>query len=149
MQMGTLRVSRLVLGLEMVMCFLWLTWMFGALASRGVYGFAGRLPMDAWFFTMLTVTVVGPIGLAVAFKSVVLGRPSLGRVTTVVLCVAAAWTCVAFVGEILNRGSWLAGRPGAQAEALGLFVLFALLPALGVAHLVYLSRAASRKAIAV
>jgi hypothetical protein len=148
MTFGTLRVSRWVLGLEMIMCFWWLTWMFLALASRGLYfGFAGPLPMDPWFFTMLTVAAVGPIGSVVAFRSVVLGRRSLGRVTTVVLCVAAAWTCLAFVGEILNRGGWLAGRPGAQAEALGLLVLFALLPALGVAHLVYLSRAESRKAI--
>jgi hypothetical protein len=149
MTFGTLRVSRWVLGLEMIMCFWWLTWMFLALASRGLYfGFAGPLPMDPWFFTMLTVCAVGPIGSFVAFRSVVLGRRLLGRVTTVVLCVAAAWTCLAFLGEILNRGGWLAGRPGAQAEALGLFVLFALLPALGVAHLVYLSRAESRKALA-
>jgi hypothetical protein len=150
MTLGTLRVSRWVLGLEMLMCFFWLTWMFLALASRGLYfGFAGPLPMDPWFFTMLTVCAVGPIGSVVAFRSIVLGRRLLNRVTTIVLCVAAAWTCIAFVGEILNRGGWLVGRPGAQAEALGLFVLFALLPALGVAHLVYLSKAESRRAIAV
>ena len=147
MTFGTLRISRWVLGLEMIMCFLWLTLMFGALASLGVfYGFAGPLPINALFFTMLTVSAVGPIGLVVAFKSVVLGRPSLGRVMTVVLCAAAAWTCVAFGGEILNR-TWLAGRTGPQGEALDLFVLFALLPALGVAHLVYLSRVESRKAL--
>jgi hypothetical protein len=149
MTFGTLRVSRWVLGLEMIMCFLWLTWMFGALASRGLYGFAGPIPMDAWFFTMLSVTVIGPIGFIVAFKSVVLGRPALGRVMTAVLCVPAVWTFLAFVGQLLERAGWLAARPVMIAEALGSFVLFALLPALGVAHLVYLSKAESRKMLPV
>jgi hypothetical protein len=148
MTFGTLRVSRWVLGLEMIMCFLWLTWMFGALASRGVYGFAGPLPMDAWFFQMLTVTVLGPIGLVVAFKSVALGKRSLGRITTAVLCVPAAWTLLALGGQLLTRGSWLRSHPDQLAEALGAFVLFALLPAVGVAHLVYLSRAEARRTIA-
>jgi hypothetical protein len=139
-----------VLGLEMIMCFMWLALMFVALATRGLYfGFTGPLPMDPWFFTMLSITMVGPIGLVVAFRLVVLGRRLVSPVTKVVLCVLAAWPIVAFAGEILNRGGWLEGRPGAQAEALGLMVLFAFLPALGVAHLVYLSKADSRKAIAV
>ena len=46
MNIGTLRVSRWVLIFEMIMCFWWLTWMFGALASRGVYGFVPDLPLD-------------------------------------------------------------------------------------------------------
>lgn len=150
MTFGTLRVSRWVLGLEMIMCFLWLTLMFVALATRGLYfGFTGLLPMDEWFFTMLSITVVGPIGIVVAFRLVVLGRRLTSPVTKVVLCILAAWPIFAFAGEVLNRGGWLAGRPGAQAEALGLMVLFAFLPALGIAHLVYLSRAESREAIAV
>jgi hypothetical protein len=150
MTFGTLRVSRWVLGLEMIMCFFWLTLMFVALATRGLYfGFTGLLPMDEWFFTMLSITMVGPIGLVVAFRLVVLGRRLVSPVTKIVLCTLAVWPLLAFAGEILNRGSWLEGRPGAQAEALGLMVLFAFLPALGIAHLVYLSRAESREAIAV
>jgi hypothetical protein len=47
----------------------------------------------------------------------------------------------------LTSGSWL--RSSDQiAQALGGFVLFALLPAVGVAHLVYLSRAEARRTIA-
>jgi hypothetical protein len=149
MTFGTLRVSRWVLGLEMIMCFMWLGLMFVALATRGLYfGFTGLLPMDEWFFTMLSVTAVGPIGFIVAFRLIVLGRRLVSPVTKVVLCILAAWPILAFAGEILNRGGWLVGRPGAQAEALGLMVLFAFLPALGIAHLVYLSRAESGKAIA-
>jgi hypothetical protein len=148
MTFGTLRVSRWVLGLEMIMCFMWLSLMFVALATRGLYfGFTGLLPMDEWFFTMLSITMVGPIGFIVAFRLVMLGRPLLRPVTKVVLCILAVWPILAFAAEILNRGGWLAGRPGAQAEALGLMVLFAFLPALGIAHLVYLSRAEPRKTI--
>ena len=80
MNVGTFRISRLVLALETLVCFFPHTWMFGALASRGVYGFAGPLPLDAWFFTMLSVAAIGPIGLVIAFKSAVLGRPGLSRV---------------------------------------------------------------------
>jgi len=145
MQMGTLRASRWVLGLEMIMCFLWLTWMFGALASRGVYGFAGPLPIDTWFITMLFSTVLGPLGLVVAFKSIVLERPRLSRLTKVALFVPAAWTFLAFGTQLVTRG-WLAGSNDRPLEALGLFILFAALPALGVAHLVYLSEARARTA---
>mgnify|MGYP001447654838 CR=1 FL=1 len=140
MNIGTLRVSRWVLIFEMIMCFWWLTWMFGALASRGVYGFAGPLPMDAWFFQMLLATIGGPIGLIVAFKSIVLGRPVLGPVTLAVLCVPVAWTVIAYGAEFVTRGHGV-------LDALGLIILFALLPALGVAHLVYLSWSGSRKAV--
>jgi hypothetical protein len=122
----------------MIMCFLWLSWMFGALASRGVYGFSGPLPIDSWFISMLLGTALGPIGFIVAFKSVVLDRPALGRVTTAVLCVPAAFTFLAFGAQLLRS------NPDRPLEALGLFILFAALPALGVAHLVYLSRARSQ-----
>ena len=140
MNVGTLRISRWVLGLEMIMCFWWLTWMFGALVTRGFYGFAGPLPMDAWFFEMLLATVAGPIGLIVAFKSIVLGRPVLNRTTMAVLCVPVAWTVIAYGAEFVTRGHGV-------LDALGLIILFALLPALGVAHLVYLSRSESRKTV--
>jgi hypothetical protein len=63
------------------------------------------------------------------------------------LCVPAAWTLFAFVAQLLTRNSWLASSDRA-AQALGAFVLFALLPALGAAHLVYLSKAGLHKAIA-
>ena len=148
MNVGTLRVSRWVLAVEMLVCFFWLTGMFGALVSRGLYGSAWPLPMDAWFFTMLSGTAVGPIGLVAAFKSVVLGRPRLSRATEALLCVPAAWTFLGFGGQLLARGGWFIADPDRAFDALALFILFAALPALGVAHLVYLSRGESRTAIA-
>lgn len=125
-------ISRWVLGLEMLMCFLWLTWMFGALMTRGVYGFTGPLPIDAWFVSMLLGTVVGPIGLMVAFKSIVLDRPALSRATIIALCVPLVWTVIAMTGQF--------GRSAFLAEAFGAWVLFALLPTIGVTHLIYLGR---------
>jgi hypothetical protein len=141
MKIGTLRPSRWVLTLEMIMCFLWLTWMFGALASRGVYGFGGPLPIDTWFITMLFSTAAGPIGLIVAFKSIVLDRPALSRSMLVALCLPAAWTFVGFGAQLLRSDY------DYPLEALGQFILFAVLPGLGVAHLVYLSKAESRKVV--
>jgi hypothetical protein len=136
MNVGTFRISRLVLAFETLVCFFPLTWMFGALASRGAYGFAGPVPMDSWFFTMLSVAAIGPIGLVIAFKSAVLGRPRLSGVAETVLCVSAAWTFLAYGGQLLGR-EWY---PDRVFDALGLFVMFALLPVLGAAHLVYVSR---------
>jgi hypothetical protein len=140
MVVGTFRISRLVLAVETLVCFFPLTWLFGALASRGVYGFAGPLPMDAWFFTMLSVAAIGPIGLVIAFKSAVLGRPRLSRAAEAVLCVSAAWTFLAYGGQMLERSAWLSAHPDRVFDALGLFVMFAALPVLGAAHLVYVSR---------
>jgi len=125
-------ISRWVLGLEMLMCFWWLTWMFGALLSRGAYGFTGPLPLDAWYVATLLGTVAGPIGLVVAFKSIVLDRPALGRATLVALCVPAVWTVIAITGQFASSAF--------LAEAFGAWVLFALLPAIGVSHLIYLGR---------
>jgi hypothetical protein len=132
MELGNLRISRWLLGLEMLMCFFWLTWMFGALVSRGVYGFSGPLPIDRWYVMMLFGTVAGPIGLIVAVKLIVLNRPSMNWATLAALCLPAAFTLIVFVGQVVG-----ARYP---VEALGGFILFALLPALGVAHLVYLAR---------
>jgi hypothetical protein len=52
--------------------------------------------------------------------------------TLAALCLPAAFTLIVFVGQVVG-----ARYP---VEALGGFILFALLPALGVAHLVYLAR---------
>jgi hypothetical protein len=132
METGNLRISRWLLSLEMLMCFIWLTWMFGAIVSRGVYGFSGPLPIDRWYVMMLFGTVAGPIGLIVAFKSIVLNRPSMGSITIAAMCLPAAFTLFVFVGQVLGSRY--------PVEALGGFILFALLPALGVAHLIYFAR---------
>ena len=65
------RISRWVLVLEMLVCFTPLTWL--CLATFANLGrMDGKTGMVA-----LTVAAAGPIGLVVAFKVVVLNRPSL------------------------------------------------------------------------
>jgi hypothetical protein len=123
-------ISRWVLGLEMLTCFVWLTGMFAALLSRGVYGFSGPLPIDTWFLTMLFASLPGPIGLIVAFKFVILGRWTMSKATLAALCAPAAWTLVVFTIQVSAH----------PLEAFGPWVLLALLPAVGVAHLIYLTR---------
>jgi hypothetical protein len=140
MQIGTLRISRWLLGVEMLMCFFWLTLMFAALVSRGAFGFTGRLPIDSWYVMALLGTLAGPIGLTVAFKAIVLDLPALSRTTLIALCLPVAWTLIAMLGQVLN-----ARYP---VEAIGAFVLFGLLPALGASHLVYLSRSRERSTAA-
>jgi hypothetical protein len=138
MEIGTVRVSRWVLGLEMALCFVPLTWMFAALVSRGAFGFAGPIPIDAWFVNMLFSTLAGPIGLLVAFRAVVLKHRSFDRFTLAALCLPAAWTLLQFA-ITFGRLMFSSGYP---VEATGGLILFAILPAVGVAHLVYLTRPA-------
>jgi hypothetical protein len=136
MRIGNARVSPWVLCLEMALCFVPLTWMFAALVSRGAFGFAGPIPIDAWFLNMLFSTTLGPIGLIVAFRVVVLNRRSFGWFTLAALCLPAAWTLLEFA-VAFGRLMLSSGYP---VEATGGLILFAALPAVGVAHLVYLAR---------
>lgn len=120
------RISRWVLVLEMLCCFTPLTLLcLATLANLGrMQGNTGVLA--------LTVAATGPIGLMVAFKVVVLNRPSLTKFVTAALCILAAWSGLAYSLHILAEGE--------PAHAWREFVLIALLPALGIFHLVYLAR---------
>jgi hypothetical protein len=128
---SNLRISRWVLVLEMLCCFTPLTLLCVAvLANLGrMQGAAGMLA--------LTVAAAGPIGLVVAFKVVVLKRPSLTKFAMAALCILAAWTGLAYSLHILAEGE--------PAHAWREFVLIALLPVLGIVHLVYLSKSSVRK----
>lgn len=119
------RISRWILVLEMLCCFTPLTLLcIAVLANLGrMQGMAGILA--------LTVAAAGPIGLIVAFKVVLLNRPSLTKFAMAGLCILAAWTGLAYFLHILAEGE--------PARAWREFVLIALLPALGIVHLLYLS----------
>jgi hypothetical protein len=114
----------------MIVCFAPLTLMFAALLSRGAFMTTGALPLDAWFVGMLLTAALGPLGLAVAFRAIVLEWASIGAVTMAILCALAAWIVLAFGLSIMN-----ADYPGSAWRE---FTLLAVLPALGVAHLAYL-----------
>jgi hypothetical protein len=125
------RISRWVLVLEMLFCFTPLTWL-----CLATFANLGRMDGKTGIFA-LTVAAAGPIGLIVAFKVVVLNRPSLTKFAMAALCLLAAWTGFAYSLQIL-----------AEAEPAQLwreFVLIALLPALGVAHLLFLATRPTNK----
>lgn len=121
------RISRWVLVLEMLCCFIPLTFLF----IETVVNF-GRL---GWRIAIvaLTATMIGPLGLLTAFKIVVLNRPSLTKLATVALCTITAWTAVVVSLYDLSQG-----KP--NADWWQSFVLIAVLPVLGIAHLLYLAR---------
>ena len=121
---GNPKISRWVLVLEMLGCFtpLSLAWLAMLANLNRMQGAAGILA--------LTATLAGPVGLIVAFKVVVLNRPLLTRLVAAGLCALAAWVVLAYSLILLAEGQSL----GQWRD----FVLMALLPALGIAHLLYL-----------
>jgi len=120
------RISRWVLALEMLCCFTPLTLLcLATLANLG--RMEGKTGIVA-----LTVAAAGPIGLIVAFKIVVLNRPLLTKSAMAVLCVIATWTGLPYTLKILAAGELV--------NDWREFVLIALLPVLGIAHLLYLAK---------
>jgi hypothetical protein len=118
-------ISRLVLVFAMLMCFGPVTWRFASvfwLQESAVSTL--ELSLYVW-----TKSMIGPIGLIIAFKSVVLRRPLLHWATVTTLCVAAAWS-------LMVTNSWLPMFPPFINNFYGL-VLLGILPAVGAAYLVY------------
>jgi hypothetical protein len=140
MQMGTLqttKISRVALTLEMLLCFLQPTGA-GLLGLFTTPLFAGHPPFGAPISVLLvTTSFVGPLGLFLAFKFIVLAQRWMSKRITAVLCALAAWTFVGntfFVLSVASRGFELRA-----------FVLLALLPVVGAAHLVYLANTGRRE----
>jgi hypothetical protein len=129
MSTRALHVSGWVLSLEMLICFVPLTFFFLAVASVSIFGNMSAL--DGLRY--LSVAATGPIGLIFAFKGIVLKRPSLSRTAIAALCIPAAWTFAAYSLLVL-------GSEGIASDSWRGFILIALLPAVGSTHLVFLGR---------
>ena len=134
MQTGTLNgMSRWVLALEMFACFVPLSLLFAAVV--GVMA-AGIMPApDALLY--LSAAVSGPIGLAVALNVIARNR-AVSKMLLATMLVAASWTLAAFV---------IQGRPGMDSPITSQwreFVLIALLPAVGAAHLAFVAKRTPR-----
>jgi len=134
MEIGNLkatRISRVVLTLEMLLCFLIPT---QALLAAFV---AIALPPFTPFWStplsalLLTTSLIGPVGLFLAFKSIVLEQRQMSKGLAVGFCGLAGWTFVGNAFFVLSIAS-----PG--YELRGVF-LMALLPLVGAVHLVYLA----------
>lgn len=132
MNMGNLRISRTVLTVEMLMCFGFLSMSFiGMLFQIGNF-----LPFNRDLESMLFFTscMIGPIGLFFAFRLIVLKRTDLGKAMGAALIVLVTWTFM--VNGIV---AWiLTERPGIT-WTWGATLLLAILPAMGVVHLIYMS----------
>jgi len=130
MKIGTSTVSRAILVLEMLLCFAPLTWLcvfvVANLHRMQGDGLLGEGLLD------LSLAALGPIGLIVAFRTIFLDRPSLNRFAALALCVIATWTLLAYSLHVL------AAAGGSAGDWWREFVLIALLPAVGIAHLSYL-----------
>jgi hypothetical protein len=114
----------------MLVCFAPLT-LFGvavvATTAKGV------MPIrDALLY--LSVVAVGPIGLVVAFRKILRYDSVLRKWTVVVLCLAAAWTLLAYTLHVVINNS------GPAADWWREFVVIALLPAIGVVHLLVVGK---------
>ncbi len=147
MDMGTLRVSRFVLALEMALCFVPLTlgwfavmfdpsgvaWLDGATIDLYV-GTPVGVAMLAKMLVGAVIGLLGPLGLVVAMRHIVLGR-ALRR----------GWVSAALVGgPILLAAVYVVANLASGTEFSiewgGFYVMFVALPAMGAAHLLYLGR---------
>jgi hypothetical protein len=121
-------LPRWLLSLEMALCLVPLTWLFIAvIAMMG----RGRMPLE-YGILAASATLLGPIGLAIAIRVVFLIGGSVGRPTTTILALLAAWTMLAYSGQVLHSGAPFSGW---WRE----FVLLAILPSWAVLHLLQIN----------
>jgi hypothetical protein len=129
----TLRhLSRWVLSLEMLLCFVPVTCLFEAVVSSSIRVMAS--PPTALLFA--SATLVGPLGLAIAIKTVVFRR-AVSRPTSAALCVLALWTFASYLA-LSSR------HPAALSSDWRDIVLIAVLPGLAAAHLAFMASAVPR-----
>jgi hypothetical protein len=129
-------LSRWVLSLEMLLCFLPVTCWFEAVMSSSIR-VMGSLPTILLLFA--SASLVGPFGLIVAAKTVLFRRPA-GRLASAALCVLGLWTFAAYL--VLSLGD-----PGELSSGWRDIVLVAVLPGLAAAHLAYMASAAPRSSV--
>ena len=135
MKGSILHLPRWLLALEMLVCFVPLTWLFLAVL---VMTSRGAMP-PAWGIVCGSAAVIGPLGLLVTVRTSLARTRGLRRPAGIVLDLLAAWTLIAYTGLILHDGNPIASwwRD---------YVLIAVLPAVAVAHLVRIN--AERQALA-
>jgi len=136
MKSGTLHVPRWLLSIEMLVCFVPLT-----LLGVAIVASAAKSVMtirDAFLY--LSVAAVGPIGLVVALRKILRYGTVLGKGMVLVLCLAAGWTLLAYTIQVVIDHAPVANW---WRE----FVLIALLPAIGVGHLLVANRSAGHSSL--
>lgn len=121
-------LPRWLLSVEMAVCLVPVTWLFLAVLAMMA---RGRLPLE-YGILCASATLLGPICLAVATRILFARNGSLGRVTGILLPLLAAWTVLAYAGQLLHNGVPF-------SEGWRDFVLIALLPSWAVLHLLQIN----------
>lgn len=131
MKIGNLRVSGVILTIEMLLCFGFL--------SLNVLGMLfqveNAVPFNGIGLLIFSSSLIGPIGLIFGFRLILLKRTKMSRLMIAALIILGSWTFI-----INGIGMWIidAVIPGIS-WAWGGTLLVGILPALGVAHLIYMS----------
>lgn len=147
MQNGTLRISRSVLLLEMILCFLPLTlgWLDAVFGSFGVRHLNSNViekhfldtPLNTSTLGMMigaaVIGCVGPVGLFLSLRAVTTGTGLHNRRLGIAMIAGIAAYATA---SLILR---LVVGPGAYAADASFILLMMLLPAIGIAHLMYLA----------
>lgn len=124
-------LSGWILGLEMLICFVPMT-LFGLAVIPALA--TGSMPIaDAMIFCL--VAAIGPMGLIVAFRTLVLRRPTSSKLILAAICFFALLPILAFESQQTSA---------AMGDSWREFLLLAVLPAAGWAHLVYISRCSAQ-----
>jgi hypothetical protein len=155
MNSNTFRISRWVLSLELVVCFLPITagWFDAVFGDSGVTRLSssviGKYFLDAQLNRSIlgmmiggaVVGLVGPIGLFLTLRAATTGRGLRSRTMGIVMIVGVVSYAMASV--VLR----LVGGPGAYAATVDFIVLMIMLPAAGTAHLMYLATPAGAELV--
>jgi hypothetical protein len=128
--------SRWVLSLEMLLCFVPVTWLFAAVIASSIR----VMPSPPTALLFVSATLVGPIGLTIAAKTLVFRR-AIGRITSTALCVLALWTFATYLALCFRH-------PGALSSDWREIVLIAVLPGLAAAHLAFMASEAPKSIVA-
>lgn len=130
----TVQISRVALTLEMLLCFVPVAATFFILPWHIAMGTEPQWMWPMWLSSLLfSTSLIGLVGLVVAFKYIVLERVHWNRAMNATLCVLAAWT---FAGNIIF--ALIVARPGYEWRVI---TIYAVLPLLGAAHLVHMAKA--------
>jgi len=155
MNNNTLRISRWVLSLELVVCFFPITvgWFDAVFGDSGVTRLSSSVigkyfldtPLNTSILGMMiggaVVGLVGPIGLFLTLRAVTTGRGLRSR--TIGIAMIAGVVSYAIASVMLR----LVGGPGAYAATIDFIVLMIMLPAVGIAHLMYLATPVGPKVV--
>jgi hypothetical protein len=127
-------ISRPVLGLEMLVCLVPVTWLFIVLVLQTA---SGRLPLHAGTLYALGC-LAGPLTLVAAIRMVIFRRRLMTRTSSALLIAVAVWTMFAYTGQLIQSGLRV-------ADVWRDFVLIALLPLWAAAHLIWISSSERRQ----